>query len=115
MLCFWNERDGPDVSAQPEVVPAEWLVLQCPQGDQYLMAILSNGAVRSTSAIAYVLREPPAVITGSGRMYRLTQGPAEDPEVRLKLLGNAMRIGLSDFSDISEQLWTAIINSPPSH
>lgn len=112
MLSFSNERDGPEVSVQAVVTPAEWLILQCPQGDRYLMGILSNDAVRSTSAIASALRDPSAVVTSSGRMYHLMQAPAKDPEVRLKLLGNAMRIGLCDFSDVSEQLWSELINPP---
>src|SRR3990167_8178174 len=111
MIGFTNERDGPDVAEQPVVTPAEWLILQSEAGERYLMAILSNGVVRSTSAIASVLRQPPAVVTSSGRMYRLVQPPAVDSEVRFMLFANAMRIGLGECSDISEQVWRELDTS----
>lgn len=108
MFWFANERDAPDVVAQSTLVPAEWRILELPQGDRFLMAILSNGAVRSTSPIVSAIRDTPGVITSSGRAYLLTQAPATDPEAMLKLLGNAARVGLSNAIDVSEQVWAEL-------
>lgn len=111
---FLNERDAAPPSEQPLVRLDRWRLLQAPNGDQHLVAELPNGALRITSAIAASDAPSRSLTTSSGRRYLLDAPPTSDLVVLGKLAANAVRSGLGDAIDISEQTWVDLLAVEPS-
>jgi hypothetical protein len=102
---FVNERDAPPVAVQPEVLVLSWRVFQLNNGDRHLFAILDSGSLRMTSALASFNVVRGMLTTKSGRHYKLC-GPPEEGTVQLAMMhAYALRAGLLDPVDVSDELW----------
>lgn len=111
-LAFANERDAPQVEAQPRVEVHSWRLLRSPSGTLHLVTLrgLSEEGctVRVTSAITAVEPAAGIVTTSSGRQYVL-MCPFEEREVERDLLQRgAVRLGMGDSVDVSVFAWDQV-------
>jgi hypothetical protein len=108
-LTFVNERDAPDLEAQPRVLVHSWRLVRTRGGSLHLITLrdVSNeqGTVRVTSAISAVEHGRVVVTTASGRKYELV-GPAEEREVEREMLrAGAVKLGMGGAVDVSVLAW----------
>ncbi len=105
MFVFFNERQAPPVKNQPAVAVRSWCVMQAGNRDRHLLAVLESGSLRITSPLAGFCPVQCELTTESGRRYQLL-GPPERQQPQLGLMHtNALRSGLLDATDVSDELW----------
>ena len=111
MIIFHNMRDVPVVASEPTVRPAAWRVVRSSAGSWHLVAIVQSGSLRVTSALQTAECASRTVVTGSGRVYELDVGPANDPQTVGMLMARA-RLELHDgCEDISDEVWRQMLQS----
>jgi hypothetical protein len=111
-IAFDNERDAPDIEAQPRMLVQSWRLIRTPAGTLHLVTLRDvndeQGTVRVTSAVSAVQQGPVVVTTSSGRGYELA-GPAEEREIeRETLRAGAVRLGMGRAVDVSVLAWDLV-------
>ncbi len=111
MFIFHNVRDAPAVASQPTVHPVSWRIVRTSAGFCHLVAVMQSGSVRMTSALQTADGPSHTVVTSSGRVYELDEGPAQNLQVVSMLIARA-RLELSDdCEDVSAQVWGQMMQS----
>jgi len=111
-LTFVNERDAPQVEAQPRVEVHCWRLLKASSGTLHLVTLRGlsdeSATVRVTSAISAVDAAAGIVTTSTGRQY-LLMGPFETRDFEVDLLHRgAVRLGMADSVDVSVFAWDQV-------
>jgi hypothetical protein len=98
------------VGVEGSVHVLSWRAVRTASSDLHLMLMREGGAVRNTSAVAFVDAGRRALVTSSGA-YVLHGPPEAEPVTKDMLLANAARIGLADAEDVSEALWSELCSA----
>lgn len=106
-----NDRPAPAVEEEPAVQLTVWRMVRAETGERYLVAILSSGAVRTTSALKSIDPVTRNATTSSGRQYELLCGPTDESIARLKIAAAVVHAGLQTSVDVSEEVWAQIAAS----
>lgn len=111
-IAFANERDAPDIEAQPRMLVHSWRLIRTPAGALHLVTLRDlgdeQGTVRVTSAISAVDRGRVVVTTSSGRQYELVGLPEEREIEREMLRAGAVRLGMGRAVDVSVLAWDCV-------
>ncbi len=113
-FCFVNHRDALPVAEQPSVQVKHWRIFRAANGNRHLLIILANGSLRITSAITSVDHATAELTTESGRRYQLLDLPEGRQPERTLLGAYALRSGLVDAVDVSDELWQTLAVPPKS-
>lgn len=109
MIIFHNMRDVPVVENEPTVRPVAWRIVRSSAGASHLVAVVQGGSLRMTSALQAADVASRTVVTGSGRVYELDAGPADDPQTIVMLMARARLELHDDCEDVSVQIWKQML------
>ena len=97
----------PGVEQEPEILVRPWLVIECGDGNRYVMGYCpAAGAGRTSTAIVEQDFSHRRVRTRSGRLYRLEGPPALDADAAYLWVYYALANGLHGFHDVSGEFWS---------
>jgi hypothetical protein len=102
-MPIWNV---PGVADEPEIILRPWLVVECDNGQWYLVGFDVRALEgRASTAIVETDLATMTVRTRSGRLYRLEGPPGLDLDAWHTWLLYAKREGLAPIEDASAELW----------
>lgn len=102
-MSVWNV---PGVEQEPEIELRPWLVIECSDGNRYVIGYRpAAGAARASTAIVEQDFSRRRVRTRSGRLYRLDGPPALDADAAYLWVYYALANGLRRFHDVSGEFW----------
>ena len=102
-MPIWNT---PGVDEEPEITLKPWLVVECNDGQRFLIGF-NVGAFegRASTAIVETDLATMSVRTRSGRLYHLEGPPGLDPDAWHTWVEYAAREGFDLGKDVSADFW----------